>query len=593
MKASNRLLKNKSFALFHRFWSLFLKPFRLSFVLSAFFMGITALSTAALAHFVKDVFDDIFLARAPQRLWVLGSVVLGVFALKGFAAFGHSFILTHAGQKISACFQESLFRRLIYADHILFTRYSSGKLLSLLTYDTQVVFRGLTQTLVSFVRDSLTLIFLVALMFYQDWWLSCIACFGFPLSTWLVLLVGKKMRYLSAQTQEAMGALHAFFQQAFQGISLVKTYTMEEFEIKKARQNIGTFVRFSLKNARIKAFLHPLMETIGGVAVAVVIFYGGYQVIVGVRTPGMLMSFITALLMSYEPLKRLAHLNGHLQEALSALERLFRLYDAPKAITTPPKAKELHVRKGQVSFENISFSYKEEEPLFRDFSCVVEGGRRVAFVGPSGSGKSTLLHLLLRFYDVDKGRILVDGQDIRDTKLESLRQSIAFVSQETVLFDDTVAGNIRYGCLDASDQEVIEAAKRAYAHDFIDKLPQGYKTKIGERGLRLSGGQRQRLAIARAFLKNAPILLLDEATSALDARSERWVQKGLEHLMDQRTTFIVAHRLNTVKRADVIYVLDQGKIVEQGTHEELLRLGSAYAKLVSQEVFFVTEKTAS
>ena len=575
------LFQSESARLFRRFWSSFLYPYRWSFIVSAFFMAITALSTAALAHFVKDVFDDIFLAKAQERLWFLGSLVLGVFALKGFSAFGHSFVLTRAGQKISALFQQALFKRLVYADHTLFACYPSGKLLSLLTYDTQVVFRGLTQTLVSFVRDSLTLICLVILMFYQDWRLSCVACFGFPLSLCLVLFVGKKMRYLSGQTQEAMGALHAFFQQAFQGISLIKAYTMEAFEIKRARENVDAFVRFNLKNARIKAFLHPLMESIGGTAVAIVIFYGGYQVIMGVRSPGALMSFITALLMSYEPLKKLAHLNGHLQEALSALARLFRLYDTPQTIHDTGNAKALQVSNGEVVFDNISFAYKKEAPLFQNFSCTIDGGKRIALVGHSGAGKSTLLHLMLRFYDVTAGRILVDGQDIRAVTLASLRQSMAFVSQDTILFDDTIANNIRYGCLDATDAAVEKAAKQAFAHDFIRALPDGYQAAIGERGLRLSGGQRQRLAIARAFLKNAPLLLLDEATSSLDSASEQWVQKALEKLMHQRTTFIIAHRLNTVQNADTIYVLDQGAIVEQGTHSALLKKRGVYAKLVA------------
>ena len=358
--------------------------------------------------------------------------------------------------------------------------------------------------------------------------------------------------------------------------------------IKKTDLNLKSIFYFFLN----QDFLHPLMESIGGTAVAVVIFYGGYQVIMGVRSPGALMSFITALLMSYEPLKKLAHLNGHLQEALSALARLFRLYDTPQTIHDTGNAKALQVRKGEVVFDNISFAYKKEAPLFQNFSCTIDGGKRIALVGHSGAGKSTLLHLMLRFYDVTAGRILVDGQDIRAVTLASLRQSMAFVSQDTILFDDTIANNIRYGCLDATDAAVEKAAKQAFAHDFICALPDGYQTAIGERGLRLSGGQRQRLAIARAFLKNAPLLLLDEATSSLDSASEQWVQKALEKLMHQRTTFIIAHRLNTVQNADTIYVLDQGAIVEQGTHSALLKKRGVYAKLVapSLEVSAVPNK---
>lgn len=547
---------------------------------SVAFMGVASLVTMLLAHLVKPVFDNIFMAKNQEQLWVLGTVIFGLFIVKGCAAFGHSFMLARVGQKVSAAFQKALFDRLVYADHALFRTYTSGKLLSLFSYDTQVVCRGLTQTLTSAVRDSLTLVFLAGLMFYQDFFLALLACFVFPLATYLSLSLGRRMRHFALQSQAAMGRLHAFFQEVFQGIGVIKSYTMEEAERLQAGKKINEFVSFNLKNARMKSFLHPLMESIVGLGVVVVVLYGGYHVILGVRSPGAMMSFVTALLMAYEPLKKLGHLNSYVQESLAALERLYKLYHQPRVIKAPSDAKPLVIKRGQITFKDVHFAYKGHKLLFEGFSCHMEGHGRFAIVGASGAGKSSLLHLLLRFYDIKSGHIEIDGQDIRSVTLPSLRRSIAFVSQHITLFDDTVAANILYGRPEASWDEVEKAARHAYAHEFIEALPQGYDTRIGECGLYLSGGQRQRIAIARALLKNAPILLLDEATSSLDTQSEFYVQKALNYLMKGRTTLVVAHRMQTVREADLIYVLDQGRLVAQGRHEGLSVEPGPYRDLV-------------
>ena len=544
------------------------------------FMGIVSLITMLLAHLVKPVFDNIFMAQNEDQLWKLGAIIFGLFIVKGCAAFGHSFMLARVGQKVSAQFQKTLFDRLVYADHALFSSYTSGKLLSLFSYDTQVVCRGLTQTLTSAVRDSLTLLCLAGLMFYQDFFLALLACFVFPLATYLSLSLGRRMRYFAFQSQAAMGRLHAFFQEVFQAIGMIKSYTMEDVERLKASEKINAFVNFNLKNARMKSFLHPLMESIVGFGVVVVILYGGYQVILGIRSPGAMMSFVTALLMAYEPLKKLGHLNGYVQESLAALERLYKLYQEPRRINDKDAAKTLCVTKGHIVFKDVYFSYEDRAPLFESFSCHMKGQGRIALVGASGAGKSTLFHLLLRFYDTCKGRIEIDGQDTRLVTLSSLRRSIAFVSQHITLFDDSVGANILYGCPGASRKEVEAAAQHAYAHDFIQKLPQGYDTRIGECGAYLSGGQRQRIAIARAVLKNAPILLLDEATSSLDTQSEFYVQKALGYLMKGRTTLVIAHRMQTVKEADLIYVLDKGALVAQGRHDVLSVEPGPYRDLI-------------
>jgi len=575
------LLNRANSVLLRRLWRVYLAEYKHFLLMSVIFMAISALSTALLAHFVRDVFDDIFMAKDRGRLFSLAGLILCVFLVKGFTAYGHNFILAKFGQKVSAKLKIGLFKRLMGADFSLFSAYPSGKLLSFITYDTEIVLRSLTQTLVSFVRDALTLLFLVSLMFYQDWFLSCIACFGFPLTMGVVFFLGKRMRYFAKQTQQAMGGLHAFFGEMFQSIGLIKAYTMETLEVKRAQEKVDEFVYYSLKSAKMKSFLHPLMEAVGGSAVVVVIIYGGMQVISGDRTPGALMSFITALLMSYEPLKKIANLNSYFQEALSALDRIFKLYDVKKTVKEPRVPKPLFFnRKPLVQFEQVSFCYEKGVKVLDDISCVIHDEKRVAFVGENGAGKSTLFHLILRFYDVSQGVLKIGGQDIREVSLKELRSKIAFVSQETFVLADTIANNIRYGRSNASDDEVRKAAQHAFAHGFIDKLPEGYNTFVGERGAYLSGGQRQRIAIARAFLKKAPLLLLDEATSSLDAESEYAVGQGLENLMQKSTTFIIAHRLPTVERADMIYVLSQGRLVQKGCHHELVKQKGVYRQKI-------------
>jgi subfamily B ATP-binding cassette protein MsbA len=391
------------------------------------------------------------------------------------------------------------------------------------------------------------------------------------------------MRKVTANTQEQMGRLVTYLEQSIQGVRLVKSYGMEDYETRRVQGLVSDLQSLVYRAARVRSASSPIMEFLGGFAVTIVILYGGSRVVSGETSPGSFFSFITALMLAYRPLKSIGSLNTALQEGLAAAARTFSIMDLTPTILDRPEAKDLMVTGGEVRCEGVFFTYDGSRVVLDGLDLLVPAGKTVALVGSSGAGKTTLLNLLPRFFDVTDGRVLIDGQDIRDIKLSSLRSNIALVSQEIVLFDDTVRSNIAYGNFSATDDEIEAAAQAAAAHDFISALPQGYNTIVGERGMSLSGGQRQRIAIARAMLKNAPILLLDEATSALDTESERQVQTALDHLMQGRTTIVIAHRLSTVTHADVIHVLDNGRVIETGTHSELLAHGGAYARLYEMQ----------
>lgn len=543
-------------------------------------MAIAALTTAALAKMLQPLFDDVFVARNENMLFQVAFFVLGIFILKGISSFGEAVSLIYVGQKIIGDIQKRLFDHFIQADLAYFHAHSSGELVSRVTNDVNLMRNAVTTALTGLGKDTLSLVFLIALMFYQDWLLASLAFFVFPVALFPIVKIGQKIRKVSFNTQENMGAFTILLHQVFQGMRIVKSYAMENYEQTRAHFLINTLSRLNIKGGRVRASSHPIMETLGGIAIVIVILYGGSQVIASNRTTGTFISFITALLLAYEPLKRLASLNANLQEGLAAASRVFEAIDLKPFIVDGPKAFPLKVREGKITLHDVDFSYPSGKKALKKLSLDIPAGHRVALVGPSGSGKSTLLNLIPRFYDVISGAISIDNVDIRNVTLSSLRSHIALVSQEVILFDDTVRANIAYGRYGASLDNIIEAAKAAAAHDFITRLPQGYETVVGEQGIRLSGGQRQRLSIARAMLKNAPILLLDEATSSLDTESERQVQAALDHLMEGRTTLVVAHRLSTVVDADMIYVIEEGEVTERGTHHMLLENNKTYARLV-------------
>jgi ATP-binding cassette, subfamily B, bacterial MsbA len=547
--------------------------------LAFFCMGLAGGSTALRAWLMEPVLDRIFIARESALLLLLAGAALILALVKGVADYAQSVLMSRVGLRVITDVQTALYARLIRADLAYFNAQPSGILISRLISDVWLLRNAAANVLTGVGRDAVTVVFLVGVMFYQDWALALIAFVAFPLAIRPIVSIGKRMRRVSVNTQVEMGQLTTLLSQTFQGARHVKSYGMEDYEKGRAAGLFERVFRLADRANRTRARAGPMMEALGGAAIALVIFYGGHQVIDGARTPGAFFSFITALLLAYQPVKSLATLNASLQEGLAAAQRVFDVLDIEPTIRDRPGAQPLQIAGGEVRFEAVRFGYQPGTVALDGISLTVPAGSTVALVGPSGAGKSTLLNLIPRFYDADNGTIAIDGQPVGSVTIASLRGAVALVSQEVSLFDDTVRANIAYGRFGAPRADIEMAAAAAGADGFIRELPHGYDTVVGEHGIRLSGGQRQRLAIARAMLKDAPILLLDEATSALDSESERHVQAALRALMRGRTTVVIAHRLSTIIGADLICVLDRGHIVETGRHAQLLARNGLYARL--------------
>jgi subfamily B ATP-binding cassette protein MsbA len=556
----------------------FVKPYWTRLAGAMVCMIFVSAASAGSAFLVKPVLDDVFFKKDLTMLKLIPLAIMGLFLLKGLFDYGQGYLMSFVGQRIITDLREKIYHHVQSLALPFFTKNPTGALMSRIMNDVNLVQGAVTDAVTGLLKDIFTLIGLVFVVFYRDWQLALIALVVFPVAVYPIVKFGRKLRSYSTRTQTTLADLTTMILETISGTRIVKAFNMEDYERKRFSKMNEKLFQILLKSLRVRAVSHPLMETLGGLGIAAIVFYGGYNVIQGKATPGTFFSFLAALLMLYEPVKRLSNVNNSIQQGLAGASRVFEVLDTVPEIRNKAGAKVLvQIREG-IEFQNVSFKY-EEDWVLKNLNLKIKAGEVVAFVGSSGGGKTTLVNLVPRFYDVNSGRILIEGSDIRDLTVESLRGKIAIVTQQTILFNDTVEQNIAYGNIGQPHEKIVEAAEAAFAHNFIRNLPEGYRTLIGEQGVKLSGGERQRVSIARALLKNAPILILDEATSSLDSESEVEVQKALEYLMRGRTTLVIAHRLSTIRKADRIVVISNGEIVEEGTHEELLEKDGEYRKL--------------
>jgi len=556
------------------------RKYAIAFTLMAVAAGCTAFS----AYLIGDVINQAYVNRSLTGIIVIGAITVVLFSMKGLATYGHSVMLSRIGNRIVADNQRAVFSKLLNEGLGFFADRHSSEFIARLSTGAAAATQVINLLITSVGRDLLSLIGLITVMVVQD---PVLSFFSFVVAPPAFFVLRKLIRriYSIARTQFQGGTrIIETLQETLQGIRIVKAFTLEDIMRARFDRNVAAVEYEANKMARVSNRASPLMETLGGCAIAIAITYGGYRVIETGATPGQFFSFITAFLLAYEPAKRLARLNIELNSALVGVRVLFEVIDSPPSEAPDGSRSDLQTTTARLEFKDVHFAYRAEEAVLRGMSFVAEQGKLTALVGPSGGGKSTVFNLLLRFYENDHGLITIDGQDISKVSRRSLRQHIAYVGQDVFLFRDTIRENIAFGKPGASEDEIIAAAKAAYAHDFILSFPRGYDTPVGEHGLQLSGGQRQRVAIARALIKNAPIILLDEATAALDSESELQVREAMEHLCQGRTTLAIAHRLHTVSHADRIYVVEDGRAVESGRHDELLRKGGRYASFYTLQL---------
>jgi len=558
----------------------YLKPYRVRLGAAFACSGLVAAFSGAYAWLVKPVLDEIFINKNESLLLVLPLALFAVAVLKSLFNYGQNYLMNYVGNQVITDIRQELFGKLIRLPVPYHDVNTSGRLVSRVVSDVTLMANAVAGVLKDIFQQGLTLLAMMGVIFYQNWRLGGLSVIVIPLSVFTMVRMGKRLRALAASGQERMGDMASTLQETLSGIRMVKAYGREETEAARFQQSNRSFLSTTMKAIQVSSLGSSHMEVIGVVGVAAIIWYGGFLVINGSMTPGEFFSFLAAMFMAYAPIRKLSGSNNQIQQALAAAERVFGVLDLKTEQEAEKGRLELPRIAQSVAFDDVTFHYESQTvPALNDINLTVRAGEMVALVGSSGSGKTTLVNLIPRFYEPTAGRILIDGVDIQSYTLRSLRSQIGMVSQDVVLFDDSIRNNIAFGRENATDEDITQAARLAYAHDFVERLPQGYQTVVGEKGVKLSGGERQRLAIARAILRDPPLLILDEATSALDTESERVVQLALANLMKGRTTVVIAHRLSTIQQADRIMVLARGSIVEVGTHDELLRRGGQYQRL--------------